>query len=266
MKVLHIKKNRRYFLTEGKLSDSAKSRQALYTMNVAYWGLDLSKVDYGAFPMSYRLTITPRGIMCCIWIESRDNAGSSFGWFCIQRMVDSEGKTVVDGKSPLFAVFSENGGGGAKGDGSGTLTLDGIPYDALNAPKPDGINQFVVREQDINAPTIPHSAVMDTADATRIINSVQQVSTSENNEFILNYPKGLNTQRYSYSHELDLFAYTSADVISQWSETEVSVYGETTVDEEGNTVPLFRKYKAMNANHTNNKGMRILMLIEEGGV
>ena len=249
-------KEKNVLLPEGKLAAAAKTPSKMYTMNVAYWGFDLEKVDYEAFPMSYRLTITPRGIMCMVWVESRDNAGSSYGWFCIQRMVDSSGDAVISGKAPLFAVFSENGGGGARGDGTGTISLDSIAYDALNAPKPDGISQFVVREQDINAPDVPHSAVMDTADASRIINSVQQVSTSEDNQFILNFPKGLNTQRYSYPHELDLFAYTSADVISQWSETSVTVYGEASP----------RKYKAMNANHINNKGMRILMLIEGGGV
>lgn len=243
-------------LPEGKLEASAKASKKLYTMNVAYWGFDLAKIDYEAIPMSYRLTITPRGIMCMLWVESRDNTGSAYSWFCIQRMVDDSGAVIDSGKAPLFCVFSENGGGGANGTGKGTILLDSISYDALNAPKPDGISQFVVREQDINAPDVPHSAVMDTADASRIINSVQQVSTSEDNQFILNFPKGLNTQRYSYPHELDLFAYTSADVISQWSETEVTVYGEASP----------RKYKAMNANHLNNKGMRILMLLEGGGV
>lgn len=241
-------------LPEGKMAATAGNK--LYTMNVAYWGFDLAKVDYEAFPLSYRLTVTPRGIMCFVWVESRDNAGSSYGWFCIQRMVDANGAAVISGKAPLFCVFSENGGGGADSEGKGTINLDGITHDALNAPKPTGINKFTVREQDINAPDKPHSAVIDTADASRIINSVQQVSTSEDNQFILNFPKGLNTQRYSYPHELDLFAYTSADVISQWSETDVTVFGENSP----------RKYKAMNANHINNKGMRILMLIEGGGV
>jgi len=245
---------RKVLAPEGDLASAAQSK--CYTMNVAYWGIDLTKIDYESFPMSYRLTVTPRGIMVMVWVESRDNHGASYGWFCIQRMVDVTGGAVLDGKAPLFCVFSENGGGGARADGTGTIALDGTTYDALNAPEPDGINQFVIREGDINAPDIPHSAVIDTADATRIINSTQQVSTSEDNQFILNFAKGLNTQRYSYPHELDLFAYTSADVISQWSETEVTVYGESTP----------RKYKAMNANHINNKGMRILMLVEGGGV
>lgn len=222
-----------------------------WTFHTAYWGLDNQKVDYESIPFSYRVTLTPRGLMFFIWIESRDGVGNGYGWFAIQRMVDENGTAVTDGKAPLFAIFSPNGGGG-----SGDISIDGETFDSLNAPQTIGIMKYVVREQDVNAPTVPHSAVTDTADSSRIINSVQQVSTSEDNKFIINFPKGLNTQRYSYPHELDLFAYTSADVISQWSETELTVYGEGSP----------RKYKAMNANHKNNKGMRILMLVEGGGV
>ncbi len=237
---------------DGKMADKSTA----WTFNIAYWGMDLSQVDYESIPFSYRVTITPRGIMFFLWIESRDGTGNSFGYFVIQRMVNATGNVVKSGKSPLYALFSPNGGGGANGDGTGDIIIDGESFPALNAPSTIGIMKFVVREQDINAPTVPHSAVTDTADSSRIINSVQQVATSEDNKFILNFPKGLNTDRYSYPDELDLFAYTSADVISQWSETSLTVYGEGTP----------RKYKAMNANHVNNKGMRILMLVEGGGV
>lgn len=242
-----ISKGTKHVAPGGKMTPDTNA----WTFHTAYWGIDNQKVDYESIPFSYRVTITPRGIMFFMWIESRDGVGNGYGYFAIQRMVDENGAAVVDGKAPLYAVFSPNGGGG-----DGDITVDGETFDALNAPQTIGILKFVVREQDVNAPTVPHSAVTDTADSSRIINSVQQVSTSEDNKFIINFPKGLNTQRYSYPHELDLFAYTSADVISQWSETELTVYGEGSP----------RKYKAMNANHKNNKGMRILMLVEGGGI
>lgn len=225
--------------------DSVKraSPRRASTFNVAAWGVDLKKMDYQSIPFSYRVTISKHGIAFLMWIESRDNAGDSFGWFCIQRMVDAEGTPVtaaaegeVEAKAPLFCVFSTNGGGG----------------DDLNSPDAKGILQFVVRESDVNAPTVPRSATVDSADSSRIINSVQQVATTEDNSFVLRTLRGLCTQRNAYPYELDLICYTSADVVPQWNEPKSTLFGEATP----------RTYKAMNANHTNNKGMRILMLID----
>jgi hypothetical protein len=218
------------------------------TFNVASWGIDLKKLDYESIPFSYRLTVSSHGIAFLMWIESRDSQGDAFGWFVIQRMVDSTGAPVVQAesngtelKAPLFCVFAPNGGGGLKRAG-----------DPLNTPDPKGILQFVVRESDVNAPTIPQSATVDSADSSRIINSVQQVATTENNSFVLRTLRGLCTQRNAYPYELDLLCYTSADVVPQWNEPKSTLFGEANP----------RTYKAMNANHPNNKGMRILMLID----
>lgn len=213
------------------------------TFNVASWGIDLTKVDYESIPFSYRLTVSKHGIAFLMWVESRDNTGNSFGWFGVQRMVDAAGKPVVQAaegeaelRAPLFCVFSPNGGGG----------------DDLDTPDPLGILQFVVRESDVNAPTEPKSATIDSADSSRIINSVQQVATTENNSFVLRTLRGLCTQRNAYPYELDLICYTSADVVPQWNEPKSTLFGEATP----------RTYKAMNANHKNNTGMRVLMLID----
>jgi len=70
------------------------------------------------------------------------------------------------------------------------------------------------------------------------------------------FPNRLNTDRYAYTEELDQFAYTSADVIGEESEISVTVYGEATP----------RVYRAMKANGADNVGMRLLMLVEGGGV
>lgn len=213
------------------------------TFNVAQWNIDLKTLDYGAIPFSYRLTISKHGIAFLMWVESRDSDGKSFGWFNIQRMVDEKGVPVTQAapgekekKAPLFCVFSPNGGGG----------------EDLDVPDPYGVMQFVVREVDVNAPTIPRSATVDGADSSRIINSVQQVATTEENAFVLKTLRGLVTQRNAYPYELDLMCYTSADVVPQWNEPKSTLFGEDTP----------RTYKAMNANHKNNTGMRILMLID----
>lgn len=212
------------------------SRDKVNTWRYEFWDIDTSRISPKSAPISYQLATSDHGLMFMMWAESFDKQGDKCFWFNIQRMVDKAGEVVTTGKSPLFCVFSQNGGGG----------------DDVNVPEEHGIQHFVVRESDVNAPTIPTSSVVDKADSTRIINSVQQVSKGEESSFTLNFPRGLNTHRYSYPHELDMFVTTSADSVSQYTEVEVSAYEEETP----------RKYRAMNANFDNNTGMRVLMLIE----
>lgn len=204
------------------------------------WGCYPEAVDVEAVPLSYRLSVSDHGVALMTWAESFDGAGNCFNWFCVQRMVGQDGVPITTGHAPLFCVFSRNGGGS----------------EDVNDISNSDISKFVVRESDVNAPTRPVSAAIPTADSSPIINPIQQVGISEDNKMILNFPQGLNTQRYSYTHELDMFCYTSADVISQFSEPEITLYGEATP----------RKYKAMNANHSNNKGMRLLLLTQGAGI
>ena len=202
------------------------------------WGF--SGNDEESVPLSYFLTVTDHGIAFCMWAESFDGDGDKFAWFAISRMVDNTGAVDTTQKEPLFCIFSHDGGGGSD----------------LNSPEPLGILKFVVREKDVNAPTFPVSASTDTSDSTRIMNSVQQTSIYENGKYIINFLRGLNTQRYSYSQEIDIIAFASADVTSQYATHEVDVYGEAQP----------RKYRALNANHPDNKGMRIYFQVEGVGV
>ena len=118
-----------------------------------------------------------------------------------------------------------------------------------------------MRESDVNAPTQPVNAAVHSADATAVINPLQQVAFSENNQFDFRLPQGFNTQRYSYPYEMDMVGYASADVISNGTTIETQVYGETDGDE-----PKLRKYKALSANSPKNTGMRLFILTEGGGV
>lgn len=226
-----------------------------YSFRYEHFGFDITKIDKEALPLSYRLSIADHGIAFCMWVESRDSAGDKFHWFNVQRMVDKDtgepiiGNEVPDeiGKAPLFCVFSLIGGGPLPGSTSN------IDADFAN---PEGIYYFVVREIDVHAPTFPRSATVDSADSTRIISTTQQVSISEDNKLVVSAMKGLNTQRYAYPHELDMVTYLSADVVSQYADVNVRMYGEA--DD--------RSYKAMKANYSNNKGMRILMLQKGAGI
>lgn len=182
-----------------------------------------------SYPMSYRLTCTDRGFALFIWTQATDELATKFSWVVVQRPVDHlTGAVLLTGKAPVFCVYS-----------SGNL-----------------IRKFVVREADISKPTLSVSAVANTPDSAAIINSAQQVAINEQSRYVIRFPFGLNTQRYAYTHELDLIGYTSADVVSEYSEVPLRPYGETTD----------RIYKAMKSNGPNNTGMRVLFLTSGPGV
>ena len=204
-----------------------------------------------AFPMSYHLTITARGIALFVWRQNVDDLGNKFSWFVVQRPVDNvTGVTVVTGKTPVHCLYN-------------LMSIN------ENEPWTDEVNykfnRFVVREKDIVVPYPQNrasttrygvDATIDTIDYAAVVNARQQVAITENNKYVISFPNGLNTSRYAYTYEMDMIAYTSADVVSKSSVVPITVYGELTP----------RKYKAMMANGPNNTGMRILVLVEGGGI
>ena len=133
------------------------------------------------------------------------------------------------------------------------LHIGGTYYEIA---QPDGIKKFVARESDVFAPTPSVPASVAVEDSNPIINPTKQVSISVDNKYMITFPSGLNTQRRAYKHELDMIAYTSADVIAQDSDVNVTVFGEDTP----------RTYKAMQANGEYNTGMRILLLTQGAGI
>jgi hypothetical protein len=183
-----------------------------------------------AFPMTYRLVISNRGVWLGIWEEATTQEGSRyFNWVLVQRPVDRvTGATVVDGKAPVFCVNAVGG----------------------------KFWKFVVREMDIMRPSARIQADLDTEDSEAILNSANQVSLSEDGKYIITFPSRLNTSRYRYPHELDMIASTSADVVSQNTDVDITVYGESTA----------RKYKALHANGPANTGMRLMVLSKGGSI
>lgn len=215
------------------------------------------RVNEQAVPLTYALSKSDHGIAFMMWTEARDNTGDRFHWWTVQRMVNKDtGATIIDGKAPLFCVFSMVGGGTAASDQGDDIAANEL-LDAV-----DDIYYFVVRESDVHTPTVPVTACFDTNDSTRIINVMQQVSISEDNKLTLNMIKGMNTQRYSYPHELDMVSYISADVVSQFAEVQVQVYDE----EQPAGTAHKRTYKSLKANRRDNKGMRLLFLKSGGDV
>lgn len=185
--------------------------------------------DAASRPMSYRLTITSRGIALYIWEEGVAEDGHYASWVVIQRPVDRDtGVTLTTGKCPLFCVYS----------------LYGV------------ITKFVVREADITRPSPSVLATVDTVDSNWIINDQQQVAIAENNTYVTTFPSRLNTGRYAYTNVLDLICTTSADVVANFTQVPITVFGEASP----------RTYTAMTANGNYNTNMRVLVLTQGGGI
>lgn len=182
-----------------------------------------------AYPMSYRVTVTDRGVAICVWEDASDGELiPTMSWLVVQRPVNHlTGAMLVAGHAPVYAVFSMFG----------------------------DISKFVVRENDIFKPTLAVPADSNTEDSRAIINSSNQVAITEANRYVITFPNGLNTPRYAYTEELDMLAYTSADVVSEYTNVPLTVYGEGTA----------RIYKAMRASAENSTGMRLLFLTNGGG-
>ena len=194
-------------------------------------------------PMSYRLTISDRGIAFCAWCEGFEAEGDMWMWLVIQRPVDNAtGAVLTTGRAPVFVLYSSTGG-----YPGGTSATD---------PDAAQIYAGVVREADVLRPYGLSKAGGHTVDHHAVLNPIQQVAIAENNQFVITFPNKFVTSRHVYKHEMDMIAYTSSDVISQFSNINVTVYGEGTQ----------RTYTALNANLLNNTGMRILFLTANGGV
>jgi hypothetical protein len=188
-----------------------------------------NKVYDSGTTVSYLMVATNRGLSLMVWEDASD-AAPVYSFFCVQSPVNKEtGEPLTDLNSPIFCV-----------------------YNADNS----GIKKFVISESDVFRPTPSVPADRDGVNSAAIINSQEQVAIARGNRYLVTFPNRLNTDRYAYTEELDMFAYTSADVIGEESEISVTVYGESTP----------RVYRAMKANDAYNTGMRILMLVEGGGV
>ena len=197
---------------------------------------------FRVFPLSYRIAVSDHGFFLSIWCELPDiNAQMKFCWLLVQRPVNpSNGIPLVTGKCPLFCVFSHDG------------------YE---------VYKFIVRELDILAPSKYRQAYTHLEDSNAIINREKQTVITENNQYVVTFPNGLNTDRYCYIEELDLMPYTSADVIGHYGTVDFYMYGEDGIyTDPGVTNEAARTYMAMHANRPYGTGMRVLCQVAGPGV
>jgi hypothetical protein len=192
-----------------------------------------------SYPVSYKLTITSHGIALYMWEPGSDIEGNNWSCFVIQRSVSNvDGAARITGKCPLHCMFA--------------IKRWNRVFTGANSYAPQDLyKRFVVRESDVERPTIPIVANADTDDGSRSINTSNMSAITEDNSYIIMFPNNLNTQRYVYPvDELDMLAYTSADVISQNTDASITMYGEAQP----------RLYRAMCASDVQSTGMRFLML------
>lgn len=100
------------------------------------------------------------------------------------------------------------------------------------------INRFVVREQDVLKPWDYHvSATMHEIDSNAIINPQEQLSITQDRDFVFSFPTQITTQRFYYPRsELDLITISSADFSTQSGHIEIDKYD----DSDGSTGAVFQ--------------------------
>lgn len=184
-------------------------------------------VDSGT-TLSTLLAVSDHGFTFHVQEDSAD-VPARFSFLAVQVPVDkTSGEPMTDLFTPIFCV-----------------------YNCDNS----GYKKFVVSESDVFRPTNPVDASKDTVNSAAILNANVQVSLRRGNKYMITLPNRINTDRYAYDEELDMFAYASADVIGENSLVPVRFYGETSD----------RIYQGVKSSDRSS-GMRLLVLVEGGGI
>lgn len=252
------------------------------------------------YPMSYRLTVVPHGIALFIWDNASITQNDDYSWLVIQRQVSNiTGITPSAGKFPLHCIYecsrevfdplnlpvyystklnqTTSDIVDTVWDGEGNE----YSFDALDSSKlfyivnpndredPEidrlltkNIFRFVVREFDVFKPWDVHKlATHHQLDSHAIINPLEQLSVTPDNRFVITFPTGLTTERFMYpNHEIDLIAFSSAEVVSQGANIPIDSYkpNELTTDD--------RTYQGMYSTLPNGNGMRVLVHVNGGTI
>ena len=161
------------------------------------------------------------------------------------------------------------------------------------------INRFIVRESDVLKPWDYHvSATMHETDSNSIINPQEQLSITQNRDFVFSFPTQLTSQRFYYPRsELDLIAISSADFSTQAGHIEIDKYADSDGNRP-NTADLYdtfnptgealevgnyayhegpdsrqyiwkrkkRKYEGMMSTEPNGNGMRVFLQVTGSSV
>lgn len=185
----------------------------------------------GIRPLSYRLSVTSRGIFLGVWDTRTEETGEAFNWMLIQRSVDKD-TGAVRGTTPDTAASM-------------------CPVFCVNTVN-NSIYKFIVREKDVLSPSSRKINTLDAEDSPAPLNPEKQVCFNEDGNYVITLLNNLTTPRFKYTDELDMVGTISADVVGAGQELEFTVYGEAQP----------RKYRALQANKPNNTGMRLMVLVD----
>ena len=220
-------------------------------------------------PITYRITVSDHGFSLACWghICNFDTHQMPLSWVVVQRPVNpNTGVPLMTGKCPLFCVY------GINPIDFEMVNRNLLPFAAVTTPNQSfqahwGRHMFffVVREADAFVPGSYRPADSFMEDLVPLINSKNQVVITESNQYIVTFPNGLTSERYCYLEELDLIAYTSADVMSQYATLDLTLYNENNVPDIGETDAV-RTYMAMHSNGPYNTGVRILLQVAGPGI
>ncbi len=169
-------------------------------------------------------SITDHGLAICCYEQTSVISGTGFSWFVVQRPINPDGTPYVEDRAPVVCLYGS------------------VP----DLENQHNVQFCVVREFDVNVPTVFMDASVNHDERVAVINIRDQVAIAPSRRACIFFPSEFNTQRYYYALELDMFAYTSADVISMSSIVPDDRYGKV------------REYVAFNANKAFNQGMRFL--------
>lgn len=250
--------------------DMGEGRPCTYTLSVTDRGFSLvvssnftsyvEQQDFGAEEVFLKYGHSGENVM----MDRGPMAdGSSFGtpghaWFVVQRLANAKtGGTLVDGHSPVVCLYNfpkytkyiaEMIEDDSDPGGIAWVESHKIGYEK-------SVRQIIVRESDVMTPAPPINVDRFSDYVNGYINFNKQISISNKDEYIINIPDGVSTQRNLYHNErLDMVGMISANVVSEGLEAKVTMHKE----------PTPRTYYGSKASIGNNEGMR-LMLLAKGG-
>lgn len=224
----------------------------------------------GAYPMSYTLTLTNRGMFLAVWEGSQEeNPQGLFPY-----TTDNPNPDGFYGFSPLRWVLVQRpvdrltghvrGGGKLRQDNDPAKEKSRCPVIAVSGfGNPPEYKKLIVRESDIVVPSRKKVVSAQSEDQPAMINPFQQQSLTETGEFVVTFLNAISTPRFRYADELDMVGTVSAKVIGAGTSIVVRVYDET---DDGTPTgnPVYREYTALYSTERQGNGMRLMVLTKMG--
>lgn len=238
-----------------------------------------SKIETeNSYPMSYRLTVAKHGMIFHVADDASIDQSDDYAWFVVQRHVNTiDGTPYLETTAPVHCLYMTSEPPVYVSDldpyyvNAGDTTrleqiyaADGLELNPnVSIPKsfelgyPDftkegRFRRFVVREKNVLKPWDVHKlASINTVDSAAIIHVGEQLSITDKNKIVINFPNRLCSQKFMFANsELDLIAYCSAGTIAETTYMETERYGD------------YRVYEALKASEPYGNGMRILALVQ----